>query len=184
MHIANSATLRRIVPIPLILVVCLFSGEALAQSKLTENTKRLDPGSEPVNAKIEDIAWLKGLWRGKGLDGKVEEMWSPPMAGGLVGTFRLVKDDKLVFSEFFVLEQAGESLTLKLKHFDAKFHGWESRTKFVEFKLIKVEGQTAWFNGLTYRLNDDGSLHAFVAIKQRDGSMREGVFKYKRVRDK
>ena len=158
----------------------LLCGEALGQSKLTENTKRLDAESKPGRASIDDVSWLQGTWRGEGLGGVCEEVWSPPLAGSLVGTFRLIKDDKLEFSEFFFLLEDNGSLSLKLKHFDAKFHGWELKDRFVEFKLIKVDGKTAWFSGLTYRLNDDGSLNAFVAIRQRDGTMREGVFKYNR----
>lgn len=174
---------------PLMPLFCLtflwgpwLCSNAWCQSELTRNTKKLDAGESPGAAKLKDVAWLTGIWRGDGLGGICEETWNPPLAGGMAGTFRLVKDEKLEFSEFFILSETDGSLSLKLRHFDARFHGWETKDKFVEFKLISVEDKTAWFDGLTYRLNEDGSMNAFVAIKQRDGTMREGVFTYKPFR--
>ena len=68
----------------------------------------------------------------------------------MVGTFRMVKDGKLVFSEFFTLSKQAGKIAIRLKHFGGEFKGWEEKDKFVEFPLIKVEGKTAWFGGLTY----------------------------------
>ena len=154
----------------------LVSFQSEPQQQATKNTRQLANGENRQPATLADVKWLRGEWIGEGLGGKADEIWSAPMAGSMVGAFRLVMDGKLVFSEFFMLVEEQKSLTLKLKHFDPKMKGWEEKEKFTEFKLIKVEGQTAWFDGLTYRLDEKGMLHAYVAMKQKDGSLQEGEF--------
>lgn len=123
---------------------------------------------------------MEGYWKGEGLGGMCDEMWTPAASGSMLGTFRLMKDDKLQFSEFFMLVEEDGSLVLKLKHFDPQLNGWEAKDKFVRFPLIKVEGQTAFFSGLTYQLDEDDVLRVFVAIKQKDGSQKEGKFTYRK----
>ena len=150
------------------------------QSRSTPNTLRLDKDSVSQPAKISDVNWLTGHWRGQGLGGDADEMWSAPSAGTMVGTFRLIQNDKLAFSEYFVIMEENGSLVLRLKHFDPLFNGWEKKDKFVEFKLIRVDGKTAFFDGLTYRLDADGKLHAVVAMKKQDGTFNEGKFVYEK----
>ena len=80
--------------------------------------------------------------------------------------FRFVKDGKTIFTEHFVLAEDNGSLTLKLKHFDAAFNGWEEKDKHVAFQLIKAEKDAAYFGGLTFRKTADG-LDVFVAVRER-----------------
>lgn len=153
-------------------------------SKLTVHTIRLQDKSDREAVKLDQLKFLTGEWRGEGLGMQADEMWSSPFAGTMLGTFRLVKDDKLVFTEFFVLEKDGESFKLKLKHFDDKFAGWEAKDKSVDFKLIRVENNTAWFDGMTYQRMPNGNLNVWVAMKKKDGSYREGEFVYRPVKSK
>ncbi len=159
--------------------VMLNASPAMAQVQLTEHTLRLDADTESAPAKLSDLKWLVGYWRGSGLGAEADENWAPAAGGNMAGTMRLFKNGKLSFSEYMLIEPLGDSLTLRLKHFNSDFSGWEEKDKFVEFRLIKIEGQTTWFDGLTYRLHGD-ELHAIVAMKQRDGGYREGVFEYRR----
>ena len=160
---------------------CVLAGEGLGQTMQTENTMRLDAGSKSAPATLQDVSWLVGHWRGEGLGGQVEETWAPAFAGSMAGTFRLAKDGKLDFSEFFMMMEHEGSLVLKLKHFDREMHGWEEKDNYVTFPLVKVEGRTAWFSGLTYRLDESGTLHSIVAMKGKDDTFSEGVFKFRRV---
>jgi hypothetical protein len=164
-----------------ILLSLSLSGPALAQQSLTEHTMRANNDSQRAAAVITDVSWLGGRWVGEGLGGTCEEMWTAPLAGHMLGTFRLIKDEALDFSEFFMMAEENGSLTLKLKHFGPNLDGWEAKDKYVTFRLIKVEGKTAWFDGLTYALDDDDVLHSYVAIKQKDGQMHEGEFRFTRA---
>jgi len=70
---------------------------------------------ETRTAMIDDFAWLSGHWRGEGFGGQVEEIWSQPLGGTMVGTFRLAKDGKVEFYEIIVLERDGDSLDIKIR---------------------------------------------------------------------
>jgi hypothetical protein len=50
----------------------------------------------------------------------------------------------------------------------------------IEFRLIKIAGKTAWFDGLTYRLDEEGRLSAMVVMKKKDGSVSELAFVMKK----
>lgn len=136
------------------------------------------PGAASPPAKIADFAWLEGTWIGAGLGGQTEETYSAPLGNAIVGTFRFVKDGKPVFYELVTVVEEGGSVLIRLKHFHPNLVGWEEKDKSVEFKLVALEGQTAYFDGQTLRREDD-TLLAAVLIKGKDD--KEGVeqFSYK-----
>ena len=51
---------------------------------------------------LSKFEWLAGHWRGEGLGGQCEEIWSAPAAGTMVGSFRLMKDGEVSFYELMV----------------------------------------------------------------------------------
>lgn len=146
----------------------------------TEHTIRLAEGAAPPAATVEVMSWIAGRWEGDGLGGQTEEAWSPPMAGEMVGTFRLVRDGKPVFYEFMRLGQTDRGLALQLKHFHPDMTGWEEKDKFVTFRFVKAEGNTVYFEGLTFRRDSPDQLTIFLALKTKDGKVREETFRMKR----
>jgi hypothetical protein len=146
----------------------------------TGHTLRLAEGASPAAATIDEMSWLAGRWTGTGLGGETEETWSPPMAGEMVGTFRLVRAGKPVFYEFMRLSVTDRGLAMQLKHFSPDMKGWEEREKFVEFRYLKTEGKTVYFEGLTFRRDSDSELTIFLALKSRDGQVREETFRMTR----
>lgn len=163
--------------IAVLFVLCI---PAFAQTKSTENTLKLS-GSEPAGkATIADMAWLAGSWTGEGLGGISEEMWSKPAGGAMVGTYRLIKDGKPVFYEIcWIVEQEG-TIALRLKHFNADLTGWEEKDKTVDFRFIKKDGNRIYFSGLTFERLGNSELNIYLALKHKDGSVKESVFKMKR----
>ena len=154
---------------------------AFGQAKKTDHTITLDDGAKPGVGTLADCAWFAGYWVGPGLGGTCEEVWFPPLAGSqeMMGSFRYVKDGKLMFTEHFTLAPEGTSLTMKLKHFDAAMKGWEAQDQFKEFKLVKVEKDAVYFSGLTMMKSANG-MDVFVAItNKKDGTVREEKFAYK-----
>ncbi|MCI0639595.1 MAG: DUF6265 family protein [Gemmataceae bacterium] len=149
-----------------------------AQAPSTPNTLKLDPKAESPKAVIADMAWLAGAWRGEGLGGVCEEIWSPPLAGSMIGMFRLVKADKLAFSEFMTIAEENGSLLLKIRHFDPQFKGWEEKDQFVRFPLVKMGTNEAYFSGLTIRKNSDGGLRIYLAMKLK-GEVKEEEFVFR-----
>lgn len=148
--------------------------------QLTENTLKFSKESPPVEARPEDFDFLAGYWTGSGLGGDCEETWMPAIHGERIGTFRFHADGKLVFSEFFQLSQFDGRWSLRLKHFNPTLEGWEEKTKYVEFPLVKIEKNVASFNGLTYQLMENGELHVFLAMKRKDGTLSEEKFVFQK----
>ena len=145
------------------------------------------PSQDPVVAKpalkIEDFAWLAGEWRGKGLGGICEEIWSRPLAGTMVGTFRLVKDGQVVFYEIMVLGADEKGFALKVKHFSKDFVAWEDKKGCVRFAAESVTKNTAKFNGLRFA-RDRNKLEIKLRMKGRDGTTRWVPFDLERRTNK
>jgi len=75
---------------------------------------------------IDALSWISGSWRGTGLGGSVEEHWSRPAGGTLIGMFRLSKDDATDFTQFMLIEaQEDGRVLLRFKHYNAGFEPWE-----------------------------------------------------------
>ena len=161
------------------IISSLLTLSMLCMQGQTENTLQLDNDGESPKASIQSLQWLHGEWFGEGLGGTCEEIWSSARAGSMVGTFRLIKDGKQLFSEYMeIVEQEG-TILLRLKHFGSDFVGWEEKDQHVTFKLVKVTGDTHYFDGLTYRRLDENTMEVFVVISSDNGS-REEKFTYHR----
>lgn len=127
-----------------------------ANSMFAQDVLKLGVGETSPNATIKDVDWLAGFWVGTGLGGDCEELWLPPSGGSMQGVFRYAIAGQPIFTEYMNIVETNGSLSVKLKHYNADLSPWEEKDKWVEFRLVKLEGQTAWFNGLTYlRVGDD-----------------------------
>ena len=140
-----------------------------------------EPGAVPVAAKVADLAWLEGAWIGRGLGGETEEAYSAPLAGTIVGYFRFVKDGKPVFYEIVTLVEERGGVIMRLKHFHPDLVGWEEKDKAQVFPLIAIEGQTAYFDGMTMQRKGD-KLFSAVRIRMKDGTTKVEQFAYDRKR--
>ena len=154
----------------------VFCIPGYAQVKNTENTLKLADGRKGEKAVIADMAWLAGSWSGEGLGGVSEEVWGPPAGGVMVGTYRLIKKGKPVFYEMCWMLETEGTLVLRLKHFDPDLTGWEEKDKTVDFKFVKKDGNRAYFSGLTFERAGAGELRIYLAMKQKDGTLREELF--------
>ncbi len=166
--------------IPICLFIILFAAIQSgihAQSQLTEHILQLDDPANAAKAQIDDFAWMAGRWEGNGFGGMVEESWNPPMGGTMVGTFRLVKEEKPNFYEFLTLVPEGESIVYKVKHFHPNLTGWEEKEETVDFPLVKIGHNAAYFSGLTIVRNGDQLTH-YLSLKQKDGTHEEITLTY------
>lgn len=107
---------------------------------------------------MESLAFMVGRWEGTAFGGKVEETWGPSMKGTMLGSFRLVEKDGPSFYELMVIREIDGRPTLQVKHFYADLTPWETGKEAVDFPLLAVEGQTAWFDGLTWKRDGDHLL--------------------------
>ncbi|MGH9938484.1 MAG: DUF6265 family protein, partial [Blastocatellia bacterium] len=150
--------------------------------KQTEHTLKLSVGQQSPPATIAEMAWLAGHWMGNALGGLTEEMWSPPRDGVMLGMFRLIKNGKPVFYEILTLVEENGTIVIRLKHFHANLAGWEEKDKSVEFKFVGKKNGVIHFEGMAFKPEGKDSVTVYLAIGQKDGSVREETFRYTRVK--
>lgn len=130
-----------------------------------------------ADVSVDDFAWMAGYWKGEGLGGVCEEIWSEPMAGAMIGIFRLVRDGEAVFSEHMTLGADAEGFALKVKHFTPEFVAWEDKEGAVRFALEAVRPGEAVFKGLRIRRTDEGNLEVVLRLKRKGGETSDEVFR-------
>ncbi len=162
------------------LAVFIFTASGFGQIKQTANTLKLDEGKLGEKAAIQDMLRLNGTWHGTGLGGTVEEIYSAPQDGVMMGSFRFFEKGKTVFYEFITVAEDKGTLIVKLKHFGSNLAGWEEKDQTVNFKFVKKDKNRMYFEGQTFEFIGKNALNIYVAIKQKDGSILEEVFRYKR----
>ena len=150
-----------------IIFLLLFAIAAQGQEVL-----KSEAGDAPGKGSLSELNWLTGYWKGTGLGGECDELWMPAADNCMTGIFRLMKEGKLSFSEYMILEEAESTVTLKLKHFGRDLTPWEEKDKWIIFNLIKIEDMTAYFNGITYHRNGDELLIKLI-LKSKDKEWTE-----------
>jgi hypothetical protein len=164
------------------LLIGLLSFSTFSQSKLTANTLKLDDGKKGEKATIQDMKRLIGTWKGTGLGGTVEEVYSEAQDGVMMGMFRFFDKGKTSFYEFITVAEEKETLIVKLKHFNANLSGWEEKDKTVDFPFVKKVGNRMYFQAQTFEFIGKNKLKIYVAMKNVEGDASEAVFSYTRVK--
>ncbi|MDN4165744.1 DUF6265 family protein [Cytophagales bacterium LB-30] len=160
----------------LLLIVLL----ALAFGAQAQNTLSLKEGEKP-QARLADVAWISGCWRGEAMGGQTEEIWARPSGGSMMGSFKLMEQGKVVFYELCTITEVEGSLLLRIKHFSATLEGWEEKEKSVEFPLVKLTADRAYFEGLTFERVGADTLTIYVGIEEKEGQAVEVKFPYTRA---
>ena len=165
--------------IPIFFAIFFISMNSLGQDKFP-NTLSFNDSIESPSADISDIEWIAGLWRGEALGGIIEEAWTPPLGGSMMGAFKLVVNNKVNFYELEIIMEVNSSLILRLKHFHSDLKGWEKKDDTIDFKLVKITNNKVYFDNYTFeRINKD-ELNVYVVL-QNGEEKNEVKFHYKRV---
>lgn len=113
---------------------------------------------------INDYSWLVGSWKGDGFGGISEEIWSKPENGVMMGMYRHLKDDKLVFYEFLILDKIG----LRLKHFHPDLKGWEEKDETTFFQMIDYSPTKIEMKGLIFEKKTDNLMEIRLKLNRND----------------
>ena len=133
-----------------------------------------------IALKISDLAWLSGDWQtAPGGRARIEEHWTVPAGGTMIGMGRTVVGDKTAEFEFLRIEQRGDDIYYVANP--------NARCPQTDFKLTRLSGQEVVFENPThdyptrvmYRKTSDGSLVA--SIDAGEGSKSQS-FSYLPVR--
>lgn len=167
----------------LLFALLLIWQDASAQSQYSAHTLKLDHKQNMPTVNINDIDWIVGHFRGEVFGGVSEEVWMPPFGGTMMGMFKIVRGDSIVFYEFLTITEELNSLNLKLKHFYPDLTGWEKKDEFISFPLVKLTQDAVFFDGLTFQKVDQNTIQVYLALR-RNGEVRETEFRYHRVKSK
>ena len=132
---------------------------------------------------VNNLHWLVGSWRGEGLGGTFEETWSPPSAGSMECTFKLLHDGKISMYEFCRIVDTEAGPALQLKHFNPDMIGWEEKDKFVTFEFVEMADNEVRFDGVVYRLTAPDSMTIEVKMKRKSGEIETELLECVRVSD-
>ncbi|MGD0963996.1 MAG: DUF6265 family protein [Candidatus Acidiferrales bacterium] len=93
---------------------------------------------------LSDFAWLEGKWRGVWGPRIVEQIWTAPQGGQVLGLFRVIENDKTLVIELLSLSETPDSIALRLRHFTPALLPWE-QSGFTTMKLVGLDTATAEF---------------------------------------
>jgi hypothetical protein len=161
-------------------LIALFARPLMAQESLTEHTYGPKEGMKRPSALVYDLRWIAGHWKGSGLGGRSEEIWTKPAGNSMQGMYRLMRGETVVFYELMAIVQQDTSVTLLIKHFEPDLTGWEERNEVERFPLIKLTKEAAYFEGITFWRMGKKHMRIFLAMRQTGGEYKEAVFMYKR----
>jgi hypothetical protein len=103
------------------------------------------PLTGTTNITPADFDWLTGSWKGYHGTDRIEEHWSSADGGTRMGMFRWLREDKVWFYEFILLEQDGEHVVLRFNHFYPGLKMWEEKDRPTEFLLVQYSPEKAVF---------------------------------------
>ncbi|MBT1702389.1 DUF6265 family protein [Chryseosolibacter indicus] len=133
---------------------------------------------------IKDLSFMSGKWVTTGSWGNMEENWSEPLGNNMMCSFRCVKEGKVVFYEFIVIEQTEKGIVMKLRHFSPGNIGWEDKDKPYEYPLMFLEPDRARFErpdkktALTFHRVAKDNLKVFLEREDKDGKWVQDEFDY------
>jgi uncharacterized protein DUF6265 len=149
-------------------------------------------GSAPrAKATLDQVAWIAGPWAGTLGDRKIEQHWMAPDANSMVAMYRSIQKDRATLYELLAIEQDGESLSLRIKHFapGPGLAGREAKDESNDHALVRVDGRTAVFEGtgadnpprVTFTSPNPDTLTITVE-RMRDGKLVPTEFRYSRIK--
>lgn len=170
-------TMNRIARIPTLalgtLILCRL---AMAAEPHTEHTFKLEEGEARPGATLEDAAFLVGTWTGTAFGERMEESWSAPTGGSMVGTFKLFDGDAPSMYELMLLTVEDGTLSLKVKHFNADFSAWEEKQDYVNFRLVKLAEGELHFGGISFYKRSDDRVDGYIVMRNKDGVTEHHLF--------
>lgn len=180
----HDSRLRRTALCVLLLLSPVISGSAQEATTPTAAT------SPRIRASVAQLGWIAGLWTGTLGDRTIEQHWLAPLGTSMVAVYRNVQGERPMLYELLTLEQEGDGVVLRIKHFapGPGLVGRQEKDESVNHPLVALDGQTAVFEGglpgaaparITFRRVDADHLTITVA-RLREGAPVATEFKYTR----
>ena len=117
-----------------------------------------------------------------------EEYWSAPDGGSIMGMFRMTPRGKSTLYEFLLIEENGDGVALRFRHYGRKFKDIDEKP--LHLKLARAGDKQAVFENvdgnqpkrIIYRI-DESDLVAFVESTRDDGTPESFSLRFSKVTD-
>ncbi len=159
--------------LPILLVVACFALPALPAS-----------AADKTPATLDDLAWIAGHWQGQKDGDLLDEQWSAPMGGTILGMFRWIKDGRVQMYELLAIELGPEGKpVLLLRHFNPGLIGWEDKEGAWRYPLTGGGPREAVFTRpdggtrMIFRRTSEATLVVLLE-RQKDGKPVTDEFVY------
>tara|TARA_R110002110_G_scaffold6609_9_gene33203 strand:+ start:498 stop:998 length:501 start_codon:yes stop_codon:yes gene_type:complete len=133
---------------------------------------------------LDQAAWLAGRWVGTGMNGDVEEIWSPAFGGQMIGHFRYSRNGVPGFYEIMMIDVTDAGLRMRVKHFNPDFTAWEDKAGWVAFEPVSTASGRLVFGGLVLDHGRDAqgeTMTATLRMRQKDGTVEQVPFRFRRA---
>jgi hypothetical protein len=120
------------------------AGTQAASAPAPAPTPVAPPAPPQPKPSLSDFSWLEGRWRGDWGPRVAEQVWLPPKAGTMLGTFRLVENEKILVIELFTLVEKPDGIDFYFRHFTPELVPWE-KTDATILNLSTLDAKKADF---------------------------------------
>jgi hypothetical protein len=136
-------------------------------------------GAAVQDTPIQRIAWFQGCWRMSAPGRVIEENWTAPRGGSLLGVSRTVRGDSLVEYEFVVVREDSGTVTYQARPSGQTGATFRART-LTDSSVVFENPAHDFPQRIGYRRVGHDSLVAWIEGTIR-GSPRRREFPYARV---
>lgn len=159
------------------------------QQTLADATTELEPevrflaeDDTPPSAKLTDMNWFVGLWEGEVFGGTVEHRVMTAHKGHMPGLVRVrtAETDDVSMYELSSFIQTGETITYRNRHFGADLIAYQEPYDYVDRPLIAIEGDTAYFDGITFASTGENSAVVAFVLTDEAGVQTRHLVQYTR----
>jgi Domain of unknown function (DUF6265) len=140
--------------------------------------------ADPKTVKVDDLGWMAGRWTGTMGEDSLEEQWSAPAGGAMMGMFRWMKKNGAVsVYEFLTIEPSAEGPVYFMRHFNSGLIAWEEKDAPLRCPLTASGPREATFacdggaTKLTFKRTHETTMTVLLE-RQRDGKPMKTEFTY------
>jgi hypothetical protein len=131
-------------------------------------------------ARVDDFAFAAGCWQAAAGDTTMEEQWTRPAGGVMLGTARVVSGGKTVFTEFVEVREKPEGLVMTVALGIGKPSTSFTRIVAGPNEVVFENKAHDFPQRVRYRNDGKDALHARVEGTQK-GEAKGEDFPYRRV---
>ena len=144
-------------------------------------------GSESTPPRVADLKWIAGHWGMEKNADTLEEIWSKPAGGCLMGMFRWIKDGKVWMYELLTIRDEESGPVFRFRHFSNELGAWEDKDKPLTFGYVShTDNEVVFENPQRKQMHRfifrrDGTDALVIRLEgERDGKPGADEFRYTR----